>query len=125
MILTGFHLALACSVLALLFAGATWYRAGPQQAERRLKHVEAVVAHVVTEVEGITASKASWRVEQTAFRENMEELVDTVERKRSRAAASASRAKRDQPVVEAPSFESLGRPDQLNQIRAARADRGL
>lgn len=83
-------LALVCGAVGAL-VGARW---GAAQALREERLLQSRVEALRARVEGVEADASSLRREQIAFLEEADGILDTVERKRRRAAAHASNLKR-------------------------------
>lgn len=100
--------ALAALLAAVLVA------VGFLAARPRVTAVPPLTAELAAELAAVRAEWVAWRKQFEAYLESAEELSDTVERRRKRAAASASRA-------EAASQGANGTGGKDELVRRARA----
>lgn len=91
-------LAGATSLIALLVAAAAWRAAqssSPAQLVRQMQLLADRVAEFADRDEGRDSKLLAWRADMEAVLEQVENLVETTERKRRQTAAAASKLDRD------------------------------
>ena len=87
-----------CCVLATAGCGLLAFSTAPAALKRQVNILRAEVQEMQVAVEAIAQRWTAYRAEMENLAEQIEDNLETAERKRKRAAASAAKAKKDDGV---------------------------